>query len=31
MRKLTLDAWRYSPVKMVHGNELQLADTSAVH
>jgi hypothetical protein len=31
MRKLTLDAWRCSPVKMVHGNELHLADTSAVH
>ena len=30
MRKLTLDAWRCSPVKMVHGIELHLADTVTV-
>ena len=30
MRKLTLDAWSCSPVKMVHGIKLHLADTVPV-
>jgi hypothetical protein len=30
MRKLTLDTWRCSAVKMVHGNEIHLADTVVV-
>jgi hypothetical protein len=30
MRKLTLDMWRCSAVKMVHGNEIHLADNVVV-
>jgi hypothetical protein len=30
MRKLTLDAWSCSPMKMVHGIKLHLADTVPV-